>query len=109
MVRTEPSSPLPELMVQPFTSRYLAMPHQSLPPTRSQATSTGLLRLAVKVRVVQSEGCGVWAWAVAAKLNSAAAIRKVFIVSSPFECFPCRSLGLAALVARNDPLDHFVC
>ena len=61
MVRSEPSSPLPELMVQLFTSRYLAMAHQSLPPIFSQAASAPLFRLAVKVRVVQSAGCGVWA------------------------------------------------
>src|SRR6188768_1625266 len=88
MVRSEPNSPLPELMVQPFTSRYLAMAHQSLPPTRSQATSAGLAILAVKLSVTQSAGCGVCAWAAVAKPSSAVTIRKVFIVLLPLNVFP---------------------
>ena len=56
MERIEPSSPLPEVMVQLLTSRNLAMPHQSSPPTRCHATSAGLLIAALKERVVQAAG-----------------------------------------------------
>src|SRR3954468_1730080 len=83
MVRIEPSSPVPESILQLFTSRNLAMPHQSLPPIRAQAISAGLLTGAVKVRVVQAAGWGVCAFAAVAPSNRAAAIKILFILLPP--------------------------
>src|SRR3954467_15802692 len=83
MVRIEPSSPVPESILQLFTSRNLAMPHQSVPPTRCQATSAGLLSGAEKVRVVQAAGWGVWAFAAAVPASIRAAAVKIFFILLP--------------------------
>jgi len=87
MVRTEPSSPLPELTGS-FSLQIFGDGAQSLPPIRCQRASADVLRSAVKFRVVQSAGCG-FAPGRLSCLASAVPIRSIRShCNTPFNCVP---------------------